>query len=176
MWKSVSALLLLTLMVGVETAEAGKKRVGTPLKYMRPAAFEELPESIVRNLESRKCMIPQYPKAWTATDRINLVRGEFAKAGQNDWSVICADATDETLLVFWNGTDKDPAEIALGPRDTYLVTAKVPKETIAQTYAAQMKGVTPDHDAIGVTGNDNQTVVHYFHDGKWMDLHPAARP
>ena len=114
MWKSVSALLLLTLLVGVETAEAGKKRTGPGLRYLRPVAFEELPGSIVRSLESRKCMIPQYPKAWTATDRINVVRGEFAKAGQNDWAVICADATDETLLVFWNSSDKDPGEFSLG--------------------------------------------------------------
>jgi hypothetical protein len=169
MRKSVSALLLLAF-AGVCILGAAKKHSGPALKYLAPTAFAELPDAIVRDLQSRKCMIPQYPKAWTATDRINVVIGQFAKPGQKDWSVVCADATDDTLLVYANGADKKPGEIPLGPRENYLISGSVPKETLEQKYADQLNGIKPDHDAIGVTGNDNQTVVHYLHEGKWIAL------
>jgi len=161
--------LLAVLLAGLSTFGANKKK-SEALKYLPPTAFAELPGDIVRDLQNRKCLIPQYPKSWTATDRINVVRGEFSRPGQKDWSVVCADSTDDTLLVYWTGIESAPAEIPLGPRESYLVTASVAKETLEQKYSAQLNGIKPDHDAIGITGNDNQTVVHYFQNGKSVAL------
>ena len=86
------------LLLGVTIAAAAKPPGG--VKYLPPAAFPELPTKIASALQSRKCMIPQYPKGWTISDRINVTRGEFAKPGQKDWAVLCS-ATDVTLLIFW---------------------------------------------------------------------------
>jgi len=138
---------------------------------MSPGAFPELSSGIVRELESRKCMVPQYPKTWKATDRINVIRGEFAKAGQKDWAVVCSVPGEMSLLVFWNASDKGFAEVPLELSDGYVLSGSVPKETLMEKYKDKIPaGVIVDHDAIGISNADNRTIIHYFNAGKWIQV------
>ena len=140
------------------------------IRYLPPTAFPELPTPVEHELLTRKCLIPQYPRTWKATDRINVIRGEFAKTGQKDWAVLCFTPADISLLVFWNASDKGLAEVALDATDAYLIGGSVPKETLVEKYADHLQGIVPDHDAVGITSADNRTVVRYFHQGKWIQL------
>ena len=74
-----------------------------------PAAFPELPRPVVHELQRRGCTIPQ--EAFTKEPH-NVIHGEFAKTGQTDWAVLCSVKGVSTILVFWNGSEKNPAEIA----------------------------------------------------------------
>jgi hypothetical protein len=73
---------------------------------LQPTAFPELPGNVVRALQGRGCTIPQ--EAYTKK-RHNVIRGEFAKPGQIDWAVLCSVKGVSTILVFWNGSEKNPA-------------------------------------------------------------------
>ena len=155
--------LCTTLLLALAIAEA---KPPAAVKYLPPAAFPELPTKIVNELQSRKCMIPQFPKGWTISDRINVTRGEFAKAGQKDWAVVCA-VTDVTLLIFWNGSDKYPAELPVGEKNIYWFSGLIAQDLLKRKYPDKLPGLTIDHDAIGITNKDEQTTVQYFQDGKW---------
>ena len=140
------------------------------VKYLPPAAFPELPDKVVSQLQGRKCMIPQFPKGWTISDRINVTRGEFQKAGQKDWAVVCATATEVTLLIYWNASEKDPAELPVGDRNTYWFTGLIPQELLKRKYADKLPDVKLDHDGIGITNATEQTTIQFFQDGKWSSF------
>ena len=76
---------------------------------LRPAAFPELPGNVVRELQRRGCTIPQ--TAYSKKPH-NVIRGEFARPGQIDWAVLCSVKGVSSILVFWNGSRIDLAEIA----------------------------------------------------------------
>jgi hypothetical protein len=165
-----SALTALALLIACTTEAATKPKRSNAIHYMAPAAFPELPSSVVRELENRKCLVPQYPKTWKAPDHINVVRGEFAKTGQKDWAVVCSTPTEVSLLVFWNASDKGFAEVPLGTSDGYIVGGSVPKETLLEKYKGKLPGVVIDHDAFGITDANNRSIVRYFDAGKWIQL------
>ena len=41
----------------------------------------------------------------------NVIKGEFAKPGQIDWAVLCSIGRVSSILVFWSGSETNPAEI-----------------------------------------------------------------
>lgn len=62
-------------------------------RSLPPAAFAELPKSIVAELEQRGCQIPQIQRH----KRINVIQGDFVRSGEQDWAVLCR-SRDETRL------------------------------------------------------------------------------
>src|SRR5216684_2379922 len=76
---------------------------------LSPSAIRELPANLVKELQRRECTIPQ---AGYTKKSNNVVKGEFAKPGQKDWAVLCSVKGVSTILVFWNGSEKNPAAIA----------------------------------------------------------------
>ena len=75
---------------------------------LSPTAFPELPRNVVRELQRRGCTIPQN----FSNQPNNVIKGEFSKPGQTDWAVLCSLKGISTILVFWNGSETNPAEIA----------------------------------------------------------------
>jgi hypothetical protein len=74
-----------------------------------PAAFPDLPANLVQELQRRQCTIPQ--EATSAKKPNNVIKGEFARPGQTDWAVLCSVKGVSTILVFWNGSEKDPTAL-----------------------------------------------------------------
>ena len=74
-----------------------------------PTAFRKLPPFAAHELQRRGCAIPQTP--FTRTPH-NVIHGDFAKSGQGNWAVLCSVKGVSTILVFWKGSSKNPAEIA----------------------------------------------------------------
>ena len=168
MLRLCSTLTALAVVLVASALAATKPKRPNTVRYLSPAAFPELPSPVVRELESRKCLVPQYRKTWKATDRINVVRGEFAKAGQKDWAVVCSTPASMSLLVFWNSSSTGLAEVSLDAEDGYLLSGSIPKETLLERYKDKLPAV--DHDAVGITGGDDRTIIRYFHEGKWIQL------
>src|SRR5439155_9650041 len=82
-----------------------------PARIVRlsPTAVRELPANLARELQHRGCTIPQEQYSRKTN---NVIRGEFEKRGQKDWAVLCSIKGVSTILVFWNGSEKNPAAIA----------------------------------------------------------------
>jgi hypothetical protein len=146
-----------------------------------PTAFPELPGNVVRKLEHRGCSIPQ--TAYTKGPH-NVIRGEFSKPGQTDWAVLCSVKGASTILVFWNGSAKNPAELAQMEDRIYLqgITPEqigfsrgisaVGKDFIMRHYDAYGGPQPPpiDHQGIDDAFIEKASVVWYFYAGKWLKL------
>src|SRR5437773_2711035 len=100
-------LLLLCIALALQTPPASPQRKYPVLK-LRPAAFPELPANLAAELDRRGCRVPQPD----TSRRQNVIRGQFATPGQTDWAVLCSMNGFSRILVFWNGSQSDIAEIA----------------------------------------------------------------
>jgi hypothetical protein len=101
--------------------------------WLPPTAFPELPRTVIHELQRRGCTIPQ--TAYSKKPH-NVIRGEFAKPGQHDWAVLCSVKGVSTILVFWNGSEKNPAEIATLEDRIFL-------QGISPDKIAYSRGITP---------------------------------
>ncbi len=156
--------------------EAEKRIVRLP-----PTAFPELSGNLVLELQRRGCTIPQ--EAYAKKPH-NVIKGEFAKSAQTDWAVLCSVKGVSSILVFWNGSEKNPAAIAPMEDRNYL-------QTITQTEIGYSRGIravgkkflmrhhqayggpTPpplDHQGIDDAFIGKGSETWYFHAGKWMKL------
>ena len=114
----------------------------------------------------------------------NVIRGEFAKPGQTDWAVLCSVKGVSTILVFWNGSEKNPAEIAKLEDQIFLqgITADeigfsrgisaVGNEFIMEHYQAYGGPKPPpiNHQGINDAFLEKGSEVQYFYGGKWVKL------
>jgi hypothetical protein len=158
-----------------------------------PTAFPELPRNVVKELIRRGCTIPQeaftkatIPATASAKTQRNIVRGAFAKPGQTDWAVLCSVKGISTILVFWNGSEKNPAELApledriflqgVGIGEDQFVFSRgivpVQNDFIVIHYKAHAgpKPPTIDHQGIEDAFIGKASVVWYFHEGNWLKL------
>jgi hypothetical protein len=170
---------------------------------LSPAAFPELPRNVVRELQSRGCTVPQ--SAYTKRPH-NVIKGEFAKPGQTDWAVLCSvNQTPwlfsfwsdphyaSSILVFWNGSENHPAEIAPKEDRNFLqgitpteigfsrIIGTAGREFIMRhndsAYGApsappayKRLDLRIDHQGIDDSFAEKGSETWYFHDGKWARL------
>ncbi|MGO9895064.1 MAG: hypothetical protein ACLPX8_12720 [Bryobacteraceae bacterium] len=148
---------------------------------LRPAAFPELPGGVTGELERRGCAIPQ--EAFTKGPH-NVIQGEFAKPGQIDWAVLCSVKGVSSILVFWNGSAKNPAAIApmedriflqgISPDRIGFSRGILPvgKEFIMRHYRAYGGPKPPPMDHLGVDDAfiEKASVTWYDQGGKWWKL------
>ena len=145
-------------------------------------AFPELPANLVQELQRRQCTIPQaYVKKYK-----NVIKGEFARPGQIDWAVLCSVQGVSTILVFWNGSEKDPA--ALAPmQDNGYVQGLGGAGQWGYSRGIEPMGMAdivryhdPDHlgdplppiDHQGINDQylDKAFLVWYYYDGQWLKV------
>jgi hypothetical protein len=152
---------------------------------LRPSAFPELPHNLVVELQRRGCTIPQVPIV--AGGRHNIIKGEFAKPGQTDWAVLCSVNEVSSILVFWKGSEANPAQIESG-NDKYRLQSwsddkmvysrkiePVGESFIIKHYKAYGGKKPPpiDHQGIDDAFVGKASVVLYFYQGKWLHLSGA---
>ena len=148
-------------------------------RMLPPATFTELPAPILRDLEKRRCMIPQ---SYEAKSPENVIHGAFLQQGSNDWAVLCSHDGTSTLLVYWNGTAAKTAELAAQVDSD---TADPYDETSLLGYARGIDPASPnkidellankpygpfDHEGIRDAHIEKSSVIHYFKGGTWMTL------
>ena len=146
-----------------------------------PTAFAGLPANVVHDLQRRGCTIPQ--TVYTKKPH-NVIKGEFAKPGQNDWAVLCSVKGVSTILVFWGGSEKNPAQIAPLEDRIFLQgisanemgfsrgIAPVGKEFIMRHYQAYGGPKPPpiDHQGIDDAFIEKASVTWYCYGGRWLKL------
>jgi hypothetical protein len=148
---------------------------------LSPSAFTELPKNLVAELHKRGCTIPQTPMV---IGRQNVIQGDFARPGQIDWAVLCSVGRTSSVLVFWNGLETNPAEIA--PRkdqnrlqswtgDNIVYSGRIQpfgKDEILAYYKGSGGEKPPemDHQGIDDIFYGKASEVLYFYRGKWLHL------
>lgn len=146
-----------------------------------PVAFPMLPVAIARALQSRGCTIPQEMFSKMPN---NVIKGQFSKRGQTDWAVLCSVSGTSSILVFRNGSVRNPAELAGSEDKNYLQglgdgkigfsrgIRSVGKDFILQHYQAYGGPMPPpiDHQGINDAFLEKASVVRYFFDGMWLQL------
>ena len=152
---------------------------------LNPTAFSELPKNLVAALQRRGCTIPQVPMI---DGRHNVIKGEFLTPGETDWAVLCSVGRVSSILVFWNGSETNPAEIAkrkdldrlqgwaAGKIVFSSVIDPVGRGYILEHYKAYGGGTPPamiDHQGINDVDYGKASEVLYFYRGKWLHLSGA---
>ncbi len=145
-----------------------------------PTAFPMLPRAVVGELQRRGCTIPQ---SFLKTPN-NVISGEFAKHGQKDWAVLCSIKGLSSILVFWNGSARNPADLGAADDMNYLQglggdkigydrgIGVVGSKFITEHYDAYGGPKPPpiDHEGIDDEMLEKASVVQYFFNGKWLQL------
>jgi hypothetical protein len=176
------AALILALVFTIAPAFASEP--ADRIVRLSPAAFPELPQRVARELRRRGCSIPQtaYVKK-----RHNVIRGEFLKAGQTDWAVLCSAGGVSRILVFWNGSGRNPAAIAPLDDLAFLqemrpgkwgfsrMISAVGRAFIMRHYEAYGGPKPPPirHQGIDDAFVEKGSVTWYFYRGKWLQLSGA---
>lgn len=149
--------------------------------YRAPQSFGELPPTVIMALDNEGCRIPQgtIDRKIVAT---NVISGPFAKSGQMDWAVLCSKDGGQYIRVFWGGAARCASRIDKGPEmsqeeinqglefDRALDTAD--KAFIVKHYQAYGGPKPPKITHLGINYEilEKASVVHYCHQGKWLEL------
>jgi len=173
---SLAVMAVLSVGQGLNFEAAERQIVRLP-----PTAFPTLPIAVVRELQHRGCTVPQ--ESFSKPPN-NLISGQFAKRGQTDWAVLCSIKGSSSILVFWNGSASNPAELARREDKIYLQSlvgdkigfsrgiSAVGKDFIVQRYLAAGGPKPPpiDHQGINDAFLGKASVVQYFFKGQWLEL------
>lgn len=182
MWLALA--LVTAVPCGAQVPTVSQRMWETAARHivrLDPAEFPELPRKIVGALQRRGCTIPQVPMI---DGRHNVIRGEFLKPGQTDWAVLCSAGGVSSILVFWNGSETNPAELAKrrdldslqgwgGDRIVFSSTiASVGRGYIMEHYKAYGGEKPPaiDHQGIDDIFYGKASEVLYFYRGTWLHL------
>jgi hypothetical protein len=127
---------------------------------------------VVREIHRRGCMIPQ--TAYSEKPHY-VIRGELAKPGQIDWAVLCSVKGVSMILVFWDGSEENPAEIAALEDRIFLQGVSPDKIAVFERNHACRKGLHHaantyggpkpppiDHQGIDDAFLEKASVVWYF--------------
>ncbi len=150
-----------------------------------PGDFPDLPHNLAADLHRRGCAIPQVPIVDGGPH--NVIQGEFAKPGQTDWAVLCSLNGASSVLVFWNGSAANAAQIEARTDDASLQSWTDGKmvysrkiEPVGKTYIMDhyraYGGEKPppiDHQGVNDIFVGKASVVLYFYRGKWLHLSGA---
>ena len=147
-----------------------------------PSAFPDLPAAVARGLRKRNCTIPQ--ESFAAKKRSNVIRGEFARRGQTDWAILCSVNKVSSILVFWNGSEKNPAVIApmedrnflqggVGEQIVFSREIVAAGRSFIMTHYNAYGGPVPpplDHEGIDDAFLGKASITHYYYDRTWLTL------
>jgi hypothetical protein len=182
MWLAWAAVTVVPCLAQVPTiSQSMWETADRQIARLNPTAFPELPRNVVAALQRLGCTIPQVPMI---DGRHNVIKGEFSKPGQTDWAVLCSVGRVSSVLVFWNGSETNPAEIA-GRNDVDRLQGwggdkiiyssaitPVGRGYILEHYKAYGGEKPPaiDHEGINDLFYGKASEVLYFYRGKWLHL------
>src|SRR5438093_470411 len=162
-----------------------------------PTAFPELPANLVQELQRRQCTIPQETASeslapWYAKKPNNVIKGVFARPGQIDWAVLCSVKGVSTILVFWNGSEENPAAIVPAADSKYLQGAGGTISLFKGDQWAYSRRIEPmgmadivryhdqehlgiplppiEHQGINDEDEGKAFLVWYYYDGQWLKV------
>src|ERR1700736_4905692 len=113
----------------------------------------------------------------------NVIHGEFARHGQEDWAVLCSKGGSSTIVIFWGKTTACPASLARLEDAQYLRRGKDKKERYSRSIRALGKsdlgdragiaGLKPmSHQGVDDRFVGKSSALFYCSEGKWK-IFPA---
>ena len=155
------------------------------LRRLSPSTFSALPAAIRDDLMKRGCAVPQL---YTAKAPSNVIRGHFFGHTSDDWAVLCSRQRVSAVLVYRQGQPNPAAEFGRADDVGYLQTIDAagtvgfsrailtasPEQI--RTYLDRLSKpllTTIDHDGIELAFVGKASTVHYFSNGKWIEI-PGA--
>jgi len=191
-------LLCLCLAGQAQVTDDKWDRADRETVRLPPTHFVGVPKPVIATLSELGCRIPQPGDAATKNPR-NLIRGEFMKARRTQWAALCSRKligvrtfgrtrgrgkfwTSAIIVIDENGrvraelaSRQDAVYLQGGghgeiyySRGLYLASA----DHILSKYQAYGGPKPPpmDHNGIGDAFIEKGSSVHYFHEGKWLEL------
>jgi hypothetical protein len=176
-------------------------RKGSAIRKLQPADVAGLPPEFVEKLNARGCAIPQFGevgrageaagepaqdtagKSGTADRTTNVIHGEFARHGQEDWAVLCSKGGSSTIVIFWGKATACPASLARLEDAHYLKRGKDKKVRYSRSIQALGKSELGDragiaglksfsHEGIDDRFVGKSSAFFYCSEGKWK-IFPA---
>jgi hypothetical protein len=177
------------------------------IRKLQPADVAELPPEFVDKLIARGCTIPQFGdvgsasvkagtpaheaagepvaagESATADQATNVIQGEFARHGQEDWAVLCSKGGSSTIVIFWGKATTCPASLARLEDAHYLKRGKDKKLRYSRSIRALGKSELGDragiaglksfsHEGIDDRFVGKSSAFFYCSEGKWK-IFPA---
>ena len=148
---------------------------------LQPRHFVGVPELVKATLSQLGCRIPQ---PWGTNEKpCNLIRGEFMETGRAQWAALCSRNRSSAIIVI-DENGRVRAELASVSDRDYLQgigngkigysreLAPVGADYILSHYQAYGGPKPPpiDHQGINDAFLEKASIVHYFHEGKWLQL------
>jgi hypothetical protein len=132
----------------------------TAIRKLQPADAVGLPPEFVDKLKVRACTIPQFGEVGRAGDTAsdpataggptNVIHGEFARHGQEDWAVLCSKGGSSTIVIFWGKTTACPASLARLDDAHYLKRGT--DKTVRYSRSIRALGESDLGDRAGIAG------------------------
>jgi hypothetical protein len=178
------ALALFAPRLAKSQTPADWARADSATVRLPPAAFPQLPTVVRRDLERRRCRVPQSSDGRGAH---NVVRGTFLARGAVDWAVLCSRAGASTILIYHAGHVTD----SLGRADDhgYLQAAVRAGAPFGIGFSRQIGVASPhdirayaktfggpslphplDHAGIEDSFVGKASTILYFARGRWRSL------
>jgi len=148
-----------------QQAKSGKPAVqkDNGIRKVQPADVAGLPPDFAKKLNARGCSIPQFgdvgragqggesaSEPATTGEPTNVIHGEFARHGQEDWAVLCSKGGSSTIVIFWGKTTACPASLARLEDAHYLKRGKDKK--VRYSRAIRALGENDLGDRAGTAG------------------------
>src|ERR1700692_4271211 len=172
-----------------QEAKSGKPgaKKDPAIRKLQPADVAELPPAFVEKLNTRGCAIPQFGEVGrageSAGEPTNIIHGEFARHGQEDWAVLCSKGGSSTIVIFWGKTTACPASLARLEDAHYLKRGKDKKVRYSRSIRAFGESALGDragisglksfsHEGIDDRFVGKSSAFFYCSQGKWK-IFPA---
>ena len=163
-------LLALAFSAAAQTTVEEFRKNWPDFRYLEPRQARELPPAVRADLEKLGCRIPKFMK-WDA--RHNVIQGQFLKAGQRDWAVLCETRDKSGILLYPGGAATGLPMLYAQPIDPARMIHTV-SPFVLEKRAIRDHPETPppsfDHDGIEDGAIQKTGRVLYFQDDEWTEL------
>ena len=99
----IAAGLSSTILTRAAQKTSATSKPSEKIRRILPEDIPGLPPEFVEKLKERNCSVPQFDEgtAGSSSEPNNVIHGEFAKAGQQNWAVLCSNGQTSTIVIFW---------------------------------------------------------------------------
>jgi hypothetical protein len=165
-----------------------KPAKGENVGRLEPSEVPDLPAEFVEKLNARGCTIPQFDPGDQMMKSMrsgasNIIHGEFARRGQEDWAVLCSNGKTSTIVIFWGKATACPASLARLDDAHYLKPGKDKKlhysrsiRPLGESDLGDRAGIASlrplQHQGIDDRFIGKSSAFFYCNEGKWR-IFPA---
>ncbi|MCU1309952.1 MAG: hypothetical protein JWO20_1077 [Candidatus Angelobacter sp.] len=136
----------------------------------KPSQIKGIPTYVSRELEKRQCLIPQITQ--DGFHETNIIHGEFAAKGQQDWAALCSKGEKTSVTVVWGGQKRCTSFLNEidneAPPYFHIISRLTPKEILHQQKQNEESTAIPiNHDGIDDGWFEKGSLTYYCYQGKW---------